>query len=289
MGHSEHEHVLVGVDGSPESGTALRWATEEARTRGVGVRVLRAYEVPGPMVVGTAAVNRAVPVADYEADLERAVAYVRARLGYEHGSGQLFRGRAAAAILSEAEDADLVAVGSHRRTKSAAALLGSVSTAVTARAPCPVVVVRGSRWVGIADRIVTGLDGSSLSENALAFAFDHADRHQAPLTVVHCWRQMDHIAADRWSEDAVAAVRTEHDAWMREQVAPYREKYPEVAVELRLAETRPAQELIRLSADAGLMVVGSRGRGGVTGLLLGSVSQSLLHHAHCSVAVVRRA
>jgi nucleotide-binding universal stress UspA family protein len=273
--------ILVGVDETPESQIALRWAVDAAQTGGMAVRVLRAYLPQASQwpAIGAEGYIPATPVDQYQAELDASVAFVRDRLGYEAGSGWLACERAAEAILAEAPLAELVVLGSKARTKLEAAVLGSVATAVTARATCPVVVVRGTPGSGA---ILVGTDGSTDSERALEFAFEHATRVGAPLSVVYCWQP--HGRREGAVEDTDALLQD----WLAESMAVYRDKYPAVTVRTKVVEGRPATALAELTADASLVIVGSRGRGGVAGLLLGSVSQSLLHHAACPVAVVRR-
>ncbi|TCC30811.1 universal stress protein [Kribbella speibonae] len=182
-------------------------------------------------------------------------------------------------MLIEADNAEMVVVGTRSRNKVSAAVLGSVATAVSAKAPCPVVVVRGERRTG---PVVVGTDGSPDSEDAIAFAFEEAARTGQRLDVVYCWQpQAEHAAPIDSTEQLL-------QNWLAESLAPYREKFPTVPVRASVAEGRASTRLIKRSAKASLVVVGSRGRGGVTGLLLGSVSQSLLHHADSPVAIVRR-
>jgi nucleotide-binding universal stress UspA family protein len=116
----------------------------------------------------------------------------------------------------------------------------------------------------------------------LTFAFEEAGRSRTALDVVYCWHPQDRHDAP------IASTRKLLQDWLAESLAPYRDKYPSVVVHAKVVEGRAAQRLAELTSAASLAVVGSRGRGGVTGLLLGSVSQSLLHHADCPVAVVRQ-
>lgn len=171
-------------------------------------------------------------------------------------------------------------VGSKSPSKMSAALLGSVATSVVAKAPCPVVVVRGERRIG---PVVVGTDGSVDSEDAVAFAFEEAARTEQPLSVVYCWWASAHDLKP------TIEARELLTNWLAETMAPFRDKYPSVRARATVVEGRASDQLIKLSEAASLVVVGSRGRGGVAGLLLGSVSQSLLHHAASPVAVVRRA
>lgn len=274
--------VLVGVDETPESQIALRWAVDAAQAGGFPVRVARAYlpQVSQWPAIGAEGYIPGTPVDQYQAELDAAVAFVRDRMGYEAGSGWLACENPADAILAEQTEAEMIVLGTRSDSRLGAAVLGSVASAVTARAKCPVVVVRGgSEWTG---PILVGTDGSTESEQALEFAFEHAARVGAELSVVYCWQLSGR--REKPTDDASALL---HD-WLAESLAAYRDKYPVVTVRSKVVEGRPAPTLAELSADAALVVVGSRGRGGVTGLLLGSVSQSLLRHAECPVVVVRR-
>jgi nucleotide-binding universal stress UspA family protein len=277
---SAPKFILVGVDEAPESQIALRWAVQAAAARGTAVRVVRAYldqvaQWPAIGAEGYIPPSQAgVQLTALDADVE----FVRDRLGYENCSGWLANLPAANAILAEAPQAELVVLGSKVNSKLGAAVLGSVATAVTAKSPSPVVVVRGTSAEG---PVLVGRDGSADSDAALLFGFEEAARSGSKLQVVYCWQTQGHNEA---SIDKVEELLRE---WLAESLAPYRDKYPEVSLRADVVAGRPAAVLTERSSSCSLVVVGSRGRGGVAGLLLGSVSQNLLHHAHCPVAVVR--
>jgi nucleotide-binding universal stress UspA family protein len=277
---SARRSIVVGIDGGSESQVALRWAVDAAAARGRAVRVVYAYvddAVEWPSVAAEGYISE--PQMDrYQSELDNAVEFVRDRLGYENGSGWLARNTAAHAILSEATGAALVVLGSRAHSKLGAALLGSTATAVSAKAPCPVVLVRGAPATG---PVLVGTDGSPHSEAAVLFAFEEAARSGNPLEVVYCWQPLAR------PEGAIADAEKQLRDWLDETVAPYREKFPGVAVRAEVAEGRAASVLAERSSSCSMVVVGSRGRGGVAGLLLGSVSQSLLHNVSCPVAVVR--
>jgi nucleotide-binding universal stress UspA family protein len=276
------KYILVGVDDMPESQIALRWAVEAAEQRGLGVRVVRAYLNDlsrWPMLGMAGYVPPPMPLDQFQHELDEAVRFARDRLGTERGSGWLADSDPPDALLTEAGEAEMVVVGTRSRNKMSAVVLGSVATAVAAKAPCPVVVVRGERRTG---PVVVGTDGSPDSEDALAFAFEEAAQSGQPLEVVYCWQpQAEHA-------NPVDSAEGLLKNWLAESLAPYRDKFPTVKVRASVVDGRPSAQLLAMSETASLMVVGSRGRGGVAGLLLGSVSQSLLHHADSPVAIVRR-
>ncbi|MFG1911973.1 universal stress protein [Kribbella sp. NPDC048928] len=276
------KNILVGIDDTPEAQVALRWAVAAAEQRELPVRVVRAYlnEIDRWPAVGMAGyVPPPMALDKFQHELDEAVQFIRDRLGYERGSGWLAELDPAHAILLEADEAEMIVVGTRSPNKMSAAFLGSVATAVAAKAPCPVVVVRGERHDG---PVVVGTDGSPDSDDALTFAFEEAARTGLALEVVHCWLAQSEYAA------AVEGTEQLLKTWLAESLEPYRDKFPTVTVRASVVDGRAGQRLIKLSETASLVVVGSRGRGGVAGLLLGSVSQSLLHHAESPVAIVRR-
>ncbi|GAA2806906.1 universal stress protein [Kribbella solani] len=276
------DYILVGVDDTPESRTALRWAVDAAVRRDLAIRVVRAYanDLDRWPAIGMAGyVPPPIALDTFQQELDEAIRIARDRLGEDRVSGSLVDMDPAHAILREAGDAALVVVGTRSPNKMSAAFLGSVATAVTAKALCPVVVVRGERRPG---PIVVGTDGSADSDDALTFAFEEAALTGEPLRVVYCWLPQTEYAA------AVAGTEQLLKDWLAESIAPYRDKYPAVQVRAAVLAGRAGTELIKLSATASTVVVGSRGRGGVKGLLLGSVSQSLLHHANSPVVIAGR-
>ncbi|MGW5365410.1 universal stress protein [Actinopolymorpha pittospori] len=302
--------VVVGIDGRSESRTALRYAVDEARNRGRPLRVVRAREPVLAMVgggdgkggVGAQASVQAVgqvsalvsgqpgepaDPSPEAADLDAALAVAGDQLERDAVSGVVVNGAAASAVLEQAEGAELVVVGSRSRSAVASVVMGSVNSAVAQHARCPVIVVRASKEHAPAGRrIVVGTDGSHHAERAVAFAFEEASLRGLPLSVVHCWR-IDAPDEAQWDTDAFASRRADHVRWVGESLAGLRVKYPDVDVATNVLEGRPGVILTEFSRGADLVVVGARGLGGIERLLLGSVGQTLLHHAHCSVAVVR--
>lgn len=264
-------------------------ASRRERTRGAC-----AYLAPGRMVyAGEYRIGEEPPAGPLQHGLDTAVTYAQHLLGDERADGVLRLKQPAAALIEEADRADLLVVGSGSHSILSAMMLGSVAGAVAAQALCPVAVVRGSvgdlqpdgspiRRAGI----VVGVDGSEQSDRALEFAFEQAASRGLPIRLVHCWQPRDYVDPAYWDDERLAAQMEERRLRLNDSVAPYREKYPSVQDTAELVRGGPGPVLVHLSEDADMLVVGSRGHG-VAGLLLGSVSQNVLHHAHCTVAVVR--
>ena len=280
--------ILVGVDGSAAGTAGLGWAVAEAHRRSLPLQVV--------YVLGQShsdAFTRANPV--YVADerreaevvLDTAVGYVHSVAADVEVRPALEVGSPTVVLLERWGAAEMVVVGSRGRGGLAGLLLGSTSLQVAAHAPCPVVVLRGvTDPAGPADRIVVGVDGSPSSELAVRFAFTRAQQTGRGLTAVHTWHSSaGHV--DLRLPGGRKRAEKEEQALLKERLEPWRERHPQVDVVEKTVRGNAAAALIGESAGAELVVVGSHGRGGFGGLLLGSVSHAVLHHAHCPVAVVR--
>jgi nucleotide-binding universal stress UspA family protein len=171
-------------------------------------------------------------------------------------TGELTVGWPAAVLANESRTASLVVLGDRGLGGFTGLLVGSVAVQVAAHAVCPVLVARGTAHRG---DVLLGVDRSEANETAIGLAFEEA---------------------------ALRRTEADEDRALTEAIAPWQDKYPDVTVHRRLVRGRVRPVLIDATRRARLVVVGSRGRGGFTGLLLGSVSQALLHHADCPVAIV---
>jgi nucleotide-binding universal stress UspA family protein len=280
--------VVVGIDDSEGARHALRWAAAEAKLRGAALRVVHAWSSPVPLVAASAV---EIDDAPYEAQARSLVddALQTAELG-TGAIGIARRGFAPDVLLDEARSSDVLVVGSRGRGGFRSLLLGSVSQTCATAATGPVIVdPAGAIEPNDAD-VVVGVDGSDGSRVALAWALEEAVRRRARLVVVHAW----------WTPYAVpptgfAVAPVDPKAFLDESRQLLHECYDgiadratqrPVAVELLPIEEPAGRALVERATGAGLIVVGSRGRGGVAGLLLGSVSQQCLHHATCAVAVI---
>jgi nucleotide-binding universal stress UspA family protein len=195
------------------------------------------------------------------------------------------------ALLAAGDDAEVLVVGCRGRHPVAAAVLGSVSMAVVAHAPCPVVVVRAAARSGPDAPVVVGVDGSERDDATLQYAFDEAGRTGAQLVAFHAWSDVPLVTAMGIAVGEVGTwvqLRSEAEALATRRLGEWTAKYPDVVVHTRVVQDRPAHGLLELGRTAGLLVVGSHGRGGFLGMMLGSVARQLVQHADCPVMVVRR-
>lgn len=282
------QRIVAAVDGSDRALEAVRWAAREALSRrGPALRIVtaRMAETAHVPVEDFSAIEyqRAVMAdAEHRLDVGEAVAReISPDLAVERESRE---GAPRAVLLDESTRADLVVLGHRGHGGFVGLLLGSVAMSVASHASCPVVVVRQPGD----DRgpVVVGVDGSPTSETALAFAFDVAARRQVPLVAVHTWFDLE-VEPKLVAMIDLDAVLEQERELLAERLAGWSEKYPDVEVRRHVARDQPAWSLVEQSASAGLVVVGTRGRGTIAGTLLGSVSQAVLHHAKCPVAIVR--
>jgi nucleotide-binding universal stress UspA family protein len=160
------------------------------------------------------------------------------------------------------------------------AVIGSVAVAMPTRSPCPTVVVRGHDGTDAASAglpVLVGIDGTDGSAAATGFAFEEAASREVELVAVHA-------IEDTLLTDGDTAIR---EQMLGERLAPWTEKFPEVRVRSVVTDQRPTARLLADAAAAQLLVVGSRGRGELASLALGSVSSAAVRHSPCPVAVVR--
>ncbi|MFD6098470.1 universal stress protein [Nocardiopsis flavescens] len=262
--------VVAGVDGSSGARAALVWAVEAAARRRVPLRIVHGT---GPAAGDGDRVRAAHGLLTESAGYAR-----RARPDIEVVT-VLAAEHAPAVLLGEARAGDVIAVGSRGLGPVRALLLGSAAVRASAHAPCPAVVVPDTGPRGYRGRIVVGVDGSPPSRRALRFALREALATGASVTVVHA-RGTGAPAA------GTASGRGPGDVVAGELAEAVDGRTAHLDVEAVRVEGDPVQALLEAGADADMIVVGSRGRGGVHGLVLGSVGQGVLNRAGVPVAVL---
>lgn len=281
--------IVVGIDGSDGSDGALRWALDDALVRNAPVHLVCCH--PRPLNLNWEGI---LPTSDEGIDrvarrsarhvVEHALEWAREIAPELDITGEVVDGRAADVLCDRSDVAAAVVVGSRHLKALGSTLLGSVGAGLAAGAHCPVVVVRGP--AGLAAEhpaVVVGIDGTDAAESALGFGFEQASRHGVPLRAVMCWRP-DPLAAMQWRAAPPPPQRAE--AWLSEMLAGFRPRYSGVAASGAIIRAHPVPGLVAQSAAEHLLVVHSRSRHALTGTLLGSVTQGVLHHATCPVAVI---
>lgn len=292
--------ILVGVDGSAHSYNAVRWAAVEAALRQCPLLLVAIYAKPydvfrsassaeiyigGQEIAGARLLRDATDLAHAESERSGGATVQTALLG----------GRPSPLLLELAQDARMLVVGSRGLGELTGGIVGSVSSAVAVHAPCPVVVVKGLPEPGEPARdgpVVIGVDGTPTSEPAIAAAMEEASLRNADVTAVHAWTDVDLSSTTFGDRETClpvnwSAVEAQEHVVLAERMAGWKEQFPDVGIRRVVVQDRPVRELAAIAIDAQLMVVGSRGRGGFKGMLLGSTSRALLHLVDCPLMIVR--
>ncbi len=288
---------MVGVDGSASSWTALRWAAHEATMRNVLLTVVHAIDTPAWDLValgGPAAPIQTEPTPRQQKQAAKVVDEAIRVIEDSTESGARPRvstevrfAGSVPTLVELSADAHLVVVGRRGQSPLRRVLLGSVSTGLLHHARCPVAVIHDEAPYALQPwqlPVVLGVDGSPASELATAIAFDEASRRGVELVALHAWTGADASEAD---DDEWTAHQAQAEEALAERLAGWQEGYPDVEVRRRLVWQHPAQHLLEEAESAQLVVVGSRGRGGFTGMLLGSVSTAVVQAAPVPVIVAR--
>ncbi len=281
--------IVAGVDGSAASDAAVCWAAHEAAMRHVQLTLVHMVKTAVPnwpemslsagIVVsaeddGHRVLKHAVKIAEDVLKRDRRIPI----------KSELKRSPPVPTLIDLSEEAEMLVVGSHGRGAVARVVLGSVSSGVVRSASCPVAVIRDEDPLMPHPEqapVLVGIDCSPASELATAIAFDEASRRGVGLTALHAWSDAALFECP-WLDWKAEAERN-----LAECLAGSLESYPDVTVQRVVALDHPGRALMEESESAQLVVVGSHGRGGLTGMLLGSVSNAVVHSVRTPVIVAR--
>ena len=292
-----HHGVVVGADGSPSSQLAVNWAARAAAMRHVPLTVV--HVVPSLSVAASTLAWPAgrVPqeVLEIQENDGRRVIADAIKVVEDSATGgnrpeidsEMLFGRYVPALVDLSKDAQLMVVGCRGRTGQHR-LLGSVSTGLIHHAHCPVAVIHDEVSSSLQSPrlpVVVGIDGSRASELAMEIAFDEASWRGVDLVALHVWSDTDMSTV--FGIDS-SAVQSAADKTLAESLAGWQERYPEVTVQRVVEFERPVRHLLEQAEKAQLVVVGSHGRGGFAGMMLGSVSTAVAQEARVPVIVGRQ-
>lgn len=291
--------VVVGVDGSPSSMTAVQWAAREASMRKAPLTLVHVVVTPAWGPAPWLLPSAPIPLpSGSDPELERSARTMlseaaKAAEAVTHKDNgldirtELFFAVPVPTLVDLSKEAQMVVVGSRGRHPLQRTLLGSVSTGLLHHAHCPVAVIHDAPYLSPERAtlpVVVGVDGSSASDLATAIAFDEASWRGVDLIALHAYTDADVAHLPSIELSAQQAIPSET---LSERLAGWREQYPDVTVHPRIVWNNPAHHLLEQSEAAQLLVVGSHGRGGFAGMLLGSVSTAIAHAARVPVIVAR--
>jgi nucleotide-binding universal stress UspA family protein len=288
-----HHGILVGVDGSPPSKVAVDWAAREALLRNLPLTII--HVIPSPMVSMAPGV---LMLPELTVQLEthgQEVLRDARRTAEESTRGshpiqvdtELVTAGIVPALVDLSKEAEMMVVGARGLGAISRRLVGSVSSGLVHHAHCPVAVIHDEDPLMPTPAmapVVVGIDGSPASEAATAIAIDEASRRGVELVAVHAWSDYGAYALPgvTWSD-----MQKDAEEILAERLAGWQERYPDVTVRRVVVPDRPAHQLLEQSESAQLTVVGSHGRGGFAGMLLGSVSTAVAESARTPVIVAR--
>jgi nucleotide-binding universal stress UspA family protein len=270
--------IVAGYDGSPGAAQALRWAAREARARDTELTVCLAW-TPDHMELPTESDLCDLARQHGQEILTRGLPYAESLLGPGRVRVDLAGGPAARVLCERSRNADMVVVGGRGHSELPSLQLGSVSWQVAGHACGRVVVVRGP-WRPANQPpgpVVAGVDGSAAGRAAIGFAFEEATLRDVPLMAVCALTD----APGRLGE--IRRIREDFENLMADEA----KAHPEVSVWHHILPGTPRSALLAAAAEAQLLVVGARGRGGFDEMSLGSIAHAVLQYAPCPVAVVR--
>ncbi|WP_329282264.1 universal stress protein [Streptomyces sp. NBC_01451] len=291
--------VVAGLDGSRESIAAADWAAREALRRRLPLRLVHAWEgLPEEGTEATLPEPRA-PQYHPRRVLRTTLELLHERYPRLYVAAEQVPRQPGAALLAEAENAELLVIGSQEPSGAGGFLLGSVALATMTHVEQPLVLVRagftaadehlpdsaGKPSVREPHRdVAVAVDTDGSRDDVLEFAFHAADLRDAPLRAVHAW----HVPLGHGipGDEEHARMRGEAERELAALLQPWREKYPSVLVRETLYEGRPAHVLVRAANGAGLLVVGRRRRRAAVGSHTGHVANALIHHVDRPIVLV---
>jgi len=284
--------IIVGVDGSPASDSAVAWAADDAAMHGVPLTLMRVENPTAPTWAQAPILEELEgwQQAEGRSILAHAFKIAHDIVPDDAGvqiNGELLFSATVPTLIDLSGDADLIVVGTDGRGALTRGLLGSVSSGLVRHAHCPVAVIREEHSPephSAHDPVLLGIDGSSTSELATKIAFDEASRRRVGLIALHAWcdRELVELPGVDPSE-----VKTQEERLLAEALAGWQERYPDVVVTKLLVGDRPARALVDTSRSAQLLVVGSHGRNVLSRTVLGSVSNAVVQSARKPVIVAR--
>lgn len=289
---SAHLGILVGVDDSPAATAAVEWAAHDAELRRVPLTLVHAIS---PNLTSWQGDSLPPGLAQWQQTHGRRLldnAVEIAEKSCRHGGptavhSHVLSSAAAPTMIAMSRDAELVVTGCYGDGATSSRRLGSVSSALLRHACCPVAVIHGGKALtshrdGLP--VLVGVDGSPASDSAIAIAFDEASRRDVALVALHAWSDVDVL---EWPDLDWRGAQSVSEHMLADQLACWKERYPAVNVRRIVARDQPRQRLVSHSAEAQLVVVGSRGRGGFDDMLVGSVSEAVALLAESPVIVAR--
>lgn len=279
------ENIIIGVDGSEQSRVALAWGLKRATERGAAVELLHVAD-DSFLSESVAFLSEAQKASEEMLEAERE--YSRS-LGFEGPmSGTAVVGHPIVEVEVASKRADLLVLGAHAGSKWSGSFFGTRAVKIAAVAHCPVAVIPATDGAKPTRGVVVGVDGSEAANTAIEYAAAEASRRGVPLTAVYAWMPpltpgLEYL----WSEELIESQRIAAEEAIAIGTSGLTGRYPDLTIHREIVQSAPVSALLSMGEDAELLVVGSRGRGAISRMLLGSVSHGVLQSLPCPVIVTR--
>lgn len=267
--------IVVGIETAADAPAAL-WAADECARTGAVLHLVHCAE-PRPEAAAPGA-------ADPLRLVQRAV---EGRIPHDRVTTQVLVGSPAPALLALSASARMIVLAD-QGSASDRPTPGATSWAIVSHSRCPVLLWRAPSTRGAAGPVVVGVDGSPTSDGALTIALAEASGRRVTVIAVMAWTDV-YVDSDLQAMVRVTdwqRAAEDHGRLLAERIADVRQRFPDVGVDQVLTRDRPVRALLKHAKDAQLLVVGSHGRGGFPGMLLGSVSRALVDYSPCPLMVV---
>jgi nucleotide-binding universal stress UspA family protein len=285
--------IVVGVDDSPAAKVAVQWAARDAELRKIPLTLVYAAS---PEIATWPNVQLPAGLARWHRDHGRRLvddAFKVVEEATQHGGPaevhtEILSSAAVPTLVDLSKSAEMVVTGCRGSGRWPGRLMGSVSSGLLHHAYCPVAIIHDEDPLmpyPSQAPVLVGIDGSSASELATAIAFDEASRRNVGLIAVHAWSDVD---VSEWPGIDWPVTQSMAEEVLAERLAGWQEQYPDVQVSRTVVRDQPARQLVQRSEEAQLVVVGSRGRGGFAGMLVGSVGETVAQMARMPVIVARQ-
>ncbi|KAA8961646.1 universal stress protein [Mycobacterium sp.] len=271
--------IVVGIDGSPQSNAAVRWAVREATMRNAALTLVHAA-APGTVGAPRQVLADAVEMVENLTD-EPSRPPISTELAHKPPVPTL---------VDASATADLVVVGCRAQGTVKRLLPGSVSAGLVHHTHCPVAIIHDAATAAAQGPVLVGICGSPTSEPATAIAFDEAARRGAELVALYAWTdaEIPDLPPREWTgltRISWPALHSAAEKTLAERLARWQDRYPGVPVRQMVVVNRPAEHLLECAQSAQLVVVGSNRRGGLAGMLLGSVCNAVVRAVRTPVII----